>query len=193
MIPDSLAALDLATESFRVHLAVIRDEDWTAATPCTDWDVHYLVAHVVGGNRFASMVLDGQTAAEAMEVVMGAAQLGADPLGDFDTSTVDQRRQFRRAEALDQLVSHPLGVLSGERFLRMRVFDIALHSWDLAVAIGRNAELDNELVEAVLEIVSQEALGMAFGIEPCGDVGRDASPMEQLLDLSGRCAKPGPT
>jgi uncharacterized protein (TIGR03086 family) len=192
MIPDSLAALDLASEAFRLHLAVVRDEDWTAATPCTDWDVHYLVAHVVGGNRFASMVLNGRTAAEAMEVVMGAAQLGADPLGDFDTSADDQRRQFRRAAALDQQVSHPLGVLSGERFLGMRVFDIAVHSWDLAVAIGRNAELDDELVEAVLQIVRQEALAMAFGIEPCGDVGPDASPMEQLLDLSGRCANPGP-
>ena len=57
MIADSLAALDLASVAFRDHLAAVMGEDWTAATPCTDWDVHYLVAHVVGGNRFASMVL----------------------------------------------------------------------------------------------------------------------------------------
>ena len=40
--------------------------------------MRYLVAHVVGGNRFASMILGGDTAAEAMESVMGSAQLGTD-------------------------------------------------------------------------------------------------------------------
>jgi uncharacterized protein (TIGR03086 family) len=188
MVRDPLAALDLATEAFRGHLAVVGDQDWTAATPCTDWDVHYLVAHVVGGNRFASMVLDGRTAAEAIEAVMGTAQLSAKPLGDLDTSIADQRRQFGRAAALEQVVSHPLGDLSGERFLGMRVFDIAVHAWDLAVALGRNAELDEDLVETVLQIVRHEALGMSFGIQPCGDAAPDASPMEQLLDVSGRCS-----
>jgi uncharacterized protein (TIGR03086 family) len=187
MIVDSLAALDLATVAFGNHLGAVKDEDWATATPCTDWDVHYLVAHVVGGNRFASMVLDGLTAADAIDAVMGAAQLGADPQGDFDASVADQRLRFRRDGALDQVVSHPLGDLPAERFLRMRVFDVAVHSWDLATAIGRTAELDDDLIEAVLRIMGQEAPGMGFGIEPCGVVGPEASLMEQLLDLSGRC------
>ena len=96
MTPDRLTALDLAADAPRTHLGAVRDEDWAAATPCTDWDVRYLVAHVVGGNRFASMVLDGRTAAEAVDAVMGTAQVGADPLGDFDTSIAAQRLRFRR-------------------------------------------------------------------------------------------------
>ncbi len=190
MTPDLLAALDLATGAFRAHLAVVGSEEWTSSTPCTDWDVHYLVAHVVGGNRFASMVLDGRTATEAVEAVMGATQLGGDPLADFDTSVDAQRHGFRRDGALGRPVSHPLGDMTGGRFLGMRVFDIALHAWDLAVALGRDAGLDDQLVAATLGIVRSEAPGMGFGIEPCGDVGPDASPLQQLLDVSGRCAEP---
>lgn len=192
MVLDSLAALDLAADAFRGHLAAVGDDEWTASTPCTDWDVHFLVAHVVGGNRFASLVLDGRSAAAAMEAVVGAAQLGADPLGNFDASIAAQRHRFRRVGALEEGISHPAGAVSGERFLGMRIFDIAVHSWDLAVAISRDAELDDDLVQAVLQIVRSEALGMAFGIEPCRAVGPDASPMDQLLDLSGRCGDPAP-
>jgi uncharacterized protein (TIGR03086 family) len=184
---DPLSALDAATRDFRRQLADIGPKDWTSATPCTAWDVRYLVAHVVGGNRFASMVLGGRTAVEAIEAVMGTAQLGTNPLADFDDSVSAMRIGFHRSGALDGLVSHPLGDLTGTRFLAMRVFDITLHAWDLATAIGAEARLEPRLVESVLETVRSEAAGMGFGIEPCGEAGPDASPLEQLLDLSGRC------
>jgi hypothetical protein len=90
--------------------------------------VHFLVAHVVGGNRVASMILDGRSAAESLEAVVGNPQLGAHPLEDFDESTAAQRKGFGRHGALGKVVGHPLGDLSGERFLGMRVFDIAMHA-----------------------------------------------------------------
>ena len=184
---DALGALDLAVDEFRSQLAGVDTEQWTAATPCTDWDVRFLVAHVVGGNRFASMVLGGQLADEALDVVMGTPQLGDHPLADFDESATRQRDAFHGANALERTVSHPLGELSGERFLTMRVFDITLHAWDLATSIGRATTVDDTLVEYVLQTVMTEAPGMGFGIVPCGDAGADATPLEQLLDLSGRC------
>ena len=141
-----LSALDAATDHFRRHLSHIGDNEWSRATPCTDWDVHYLVAHVVGGNRFSSLVLAGRSAEDAMEVVLRSPQLGADPIGAFVDTAAEQRELFRQPGALDRVVAHPLGALSGGRFLSMRVFDIALHSWDLAVAVGRDGELDLGLV-----------------------------------------------
>jgi uncharacterized protein (TIGR03086 family) len=180
------AALDTAVVEFRRRLIAVGDGDWAGVTPCPDWDVHYLVAHVVGGNRFASLVLGGATSAEAIELVMGTPQLGAAPVEDFDATAAAQRDGFARAGALECLVGHPIGEVTGEQFLRMRTFDIALHAWDLAVAIGRDVTLDDALVEAVLSILEQQEPGM--GIEPCGKVGSDASAMARLLDLSGRCA-----
>ena len=185
-----LRALDSAVAEFRVRLAAVADGDWAAPTPCTDWDIRYLVAHVVGGNRFASLVLGGATAGEAMDVVTGTPQLGANPLVDFDTSAATQRDWFGRRGSLERIVSHPLGEISGGRFLRMRVFDVAVHAWDLAMALGLDATLDDELAQTVLSIVEQEEPGMGFGIAPCGEVDPDASAMERLLYLSGRCAEP---
>jgi uncharacterized protein (TIGR03086 family) len=188
---DPLVALDRAVEEFRRHLLAVGESDWTAATPCVEWDVHFLVAHAVGGNRFASMVLDGQSAAEALAVVMGTSQLGASPLADFDDSAAAQRERFGRPGALEAGVSHPLGEISGRRFLGMRVFDVAVHGWDLATALGRAVMFDDDLVAHVLDTVSSEAPG--FGIEPRGDVGPDAGPLERLLDLAGRRAGDAPS
>ena len=125
-----------------------------------------------------------------MREVMGAALLGADPLGAFVETSAEQRRMFNRPGSLDHVVDHPLGPLTAERLLTMRVFDIALHSWDLATAIGCSGDLDPALADFVLDIVLNEAPGMGFGIEPCGDVGPGAIAMERLLDLCGRCIPP---
>ncbi len=187
---DLLSALDAATVQFRRHLAVVGEEQWTFATPCPEWDVHYLVAHVVGGNRFTSLILAGRPAIEAIEAVMGSPQLGPDPRSAFDETSAEQYELFNRPGALDRVVDHLIGELPAERLLRMRVFDIAMHSWDLAMAIGCDGALDPALAECVLDIVLSEAPGLGFGIEPCGDVGPEVSVMERLLGLSGRCVQP---
>lgn len=186
MTLSALAALDSAVTAFRRQLADVREDDWAAGTPCPGWDVHYLVAHVVGGNRFASMVLDGQTAEQAMTAVMSVTQLSADPAADFDDGAAAQYAAFGSDGALARVVSHPLGEFPAERFLGMRVFDIAVHSWDLAVAIERDGTLDDALVDRILTIVNGEVPGMGFGIQPLDNAGPDASPMELLLDLAGR-------
>jgi hypothetical protein len=72
----------------------------------------------------------------------------------------------------------------------MRVFDMALHGWDLAMALGRDGDLEPVLAEHVLGIVLHEVPGMGFGIEPRGDVRPDATDMERLLDLCGRRNEP---
>jgi uncharacterized protein (TIGR03083 family) len=52
-----LTALDAAAEEFRQRLALVGPSDWVRSTPCPDWNVAYLAAHVVGGNRFAVSIL----------------------------------------------------------------------------------------------------------------------------------------
>ena len=116
-LTDPLAALDRAVEEFGRRLTIVADEDWEAATPRTGWDVHDLVGHVAGGNRFAALILAGARADEAMDVVMSTRQLGRNPVEDFDASAAAQRDRFGETGARERLVSHPLGASSMELLL----------------------------------------------------------------------------
>ncbi len=185
-----LSALDAATDEFGRRLALVDERAWGDPTPCVGWDVHYLAAHVIGGNRFATLVLGGMTAADAIEQVMSSAQFGSDAMAAWSTTSAAQATAFAADSALVRQIDHPLGAISGGEFLRFRVFDITLHAWDLARAIGAGEQLDPDLVEAVLDIVDDSPPGMGFGIEALGNVTADADPQTRLLDLTGRPATP---
>lgn len=174
-----LDALDAATDAFAGRLALVGDDDWSRPTPCDGWDVRYLVAHVVGGNRFAELVLSGVAGAEAMADVLSSSHPG----NRFAASAAAQRAGFVSA---GEVVDHVIGPMPTERFLELRVFDVTMHAWDLATAIGADAAIDGELAETVLPIASREH--GAFGIEPLGRTGADATVEDRLLDVTGRRA-----
>jgi uncharacterized protein (TIGR03086 family) len=183
---DPLDALDRAVQGFDARLALVDASHWSRPTPCEAWDVRFLVAHVVGGNRFAAQVLDGASADAAMEHVLSQPQLGDEPRADFASSCTAQRAEFHADGALRRIVSHPLGDMTVAQFLDLRVFDIAVHAWDLARSIGADDALDPALALAVLDIAQSAGGQMGFGIMPLGQAAHDASAQERLLDLAGR-------
>lgn len=186
---DLLDALATATEEFTRRLAIVGGPDWSRSTPCSEWDVRYLVAHVVGGNRFAVSLLGGMSASDAMTEVMSIRQLSDDPLGDYIATSAAQLAAFRVDDPAEQRIDHPLGDITVREFLKFRVFDTTLHSWDLARALGADAHITPELVETVLGIVEAGPPGMGFGIIALGNAGQHSSPLERLLDLAGRSAR----
>ena len=185
-VVDLLDALDVATSEFRARLATIDAAQWGAPTPCDDWDVRYLVAHVVGGHQFASLVLDGSSAGDAFGAVMASPVLGPDPLLDHDDMVARQRLGFRRPGSLSSMVDHPAGPISGADFLAMRVYDVTVHAWDLARATGGDEQLDGELADAALAAAAALEDGLGFGIVPVGATSADDPALARLLDLSGR-------
>lgn len=184
---DTLLALDSATEEFGRRLALVGASSWELPTPCAPWDVRYLAAHVIGGNRFATSILDGMAAADAIELVMSSPQLGHDALDAWSTTVATQRSALH-ASPLEASVDHPLGTISVATFLGFRVFDITVHAWDLARSIGADEVLDPGLVDVVLRIIETGPQGMGFGISSLGHTTESSTPQERLLDLAGRPA-----
>lgn len=182
---DLLVTLDLATAEFGHRLARVADDQWSSSTPCDEWDVQYLVAHVVGGNRFTLAILDGRSADDAIAEVMSSPQLGDDPVAAWSATAALQAAAFRRPNALDTQVDHPVGTITAADLLGFRVFDIALHTWDLARAIGADEVLPVALVDAVIGIVENGLPGMGFGIRSAPPAP-GASPQERLLAMTGR-------
>lgn len=183
---DMLGALDAATDEFGRRLRLVGEETWTLPTPCSDWDVRYLTAHVIGGNRFAVHVLGGMTATEAIQQVMSSPQLGGDAVEAWTSTCATQAAAFHADGALQRPIDHPLGEIPGRQFLEFRVFDITLHAWDLARSIHEDERLDPDLVDVVLNIVETGPPGMGFGIAALGQVPATASAQARLLDLTGR-------
>jgi uncharacterized protein (TIGR03086 family) len=66
---------------FTERLAQIGPEQWSAPTPCTEWDVRALVNHVVNEERWMPPLFGGATIAEVGDRFDGDL-LGDDPLGN---------------------------------------------------------------------------------------------------------------
>jgi uncharacterized protein (TIGR03086 family) len=179
---DLLDALDTAAVGFRARLASVGAGDWDRPTPCEDWDVHHLVAHVIGGNRFGALILDGASAEDAFTTVVARRQVGDDPVADLDESHAELRARFVLPGALDGTVDHIHGAVPASRFLEMRVYDVALHTWDLARAVEAPDALDPGLAATTLGVVT----GWDGEPEPPGP--SPEATQRRLLEVTGRRA-----
>jgi len=119
-------------------VARIKPEQWGDPTPCSDWDVQALVAHVINGNTMFAAVISGKPPTYR--------SLRA----DFDESAGTLVAAFRRPGALDGVVEVPFGRVSGVIALHLRLTELLVHGWDLARATGQRADYPDDVVEQEL-------------------------------------------
>lgn len=137
-----------ASEEFVRQVAAVRPDQWDAPTPCADWDVRTLVNHVVGEERWTVPLMAGRT----IEDVGGS--LDGDLLGDDPADAA-----AHAARAAQNAVTEPVlrgatvqlsyGEESAAEYVYQLATDHLVHGWDLAVAIGGDAQLDPEAVAEV--------------------------------------------
>ncbi|MEV6414124.1 maleylpyruvate isomerase family mycothiol-dependent enzyme [Kribbella sp. NPDC051718] len=164
--------------------------------PSTHWDnptpagltVREVVDHVVAGNRFAVRLLAGASAADAV-AGLDADQLGDDAIAAVSTSCEDQRSAFAAADQRLPL-HHPSGDISYDTFVRFRLGDVLIHSWDIAVGGRLDPTLDPALVDALWAIVEphldeMRAMGV-FGTGASNTLPPGASRQTRLLGAFGR-------
>jgi uncharacterized protein (TIGR03086 family) len=122
--------------------------DWSAPTPCADWNVRALVNHVVGEDRWTKPLVDGRTIAEVGDAFDGDL-LGEDPKS-FAMAAADEALTAV-AERLPAggKVHLSYGEESIEEYISQLVADHLIHAWDLAAATGQRRDLDPELVAEV--------------------------------------------
>ena len=182
-----LSTLQVVTDRFGAALAQVPPERYGDPTPCPDWTVVDLVDHVIGGNRWASMVLAGAEGRSALAEVR-KLPVTADRRLDHQPSVTAQREAFEAASP-DTPIAHLVGPITAERFLAMRTSDVLIHTWDLCRAVGLDERIPPELVAAGLAMLTPMAGFMAatgyFG------PGHEGAPLptddqERLLHLTGR-------
>jgi len=186
---DDLELHSIAQGSFAAVLGDVREEHWGLATPASDWDVAALIAHVVGGERMATALLDGGSVDDARAAITAPLE-PSEALTAFASACEDSKQRFAAPGALERVVHHPMGDFPGAQLLGFRIADLTLHGWDLSRAIGTDDTINPDLVAAVwsqLEPLSPfiDQIGV-FGMGPSGEVPDDADLQRRLLDLSGR-------
>ena len=185
-----MLALDLLTradDGFTQRLALVRPHQWAAPTPCAAWDIRALVNHVVGANRRYTMLLHGATADE-VDATRAADHLGDDPVASFVTTSSELRAAIREPGAMARTAQHPAGERTGAQLLEMRVLDVAVHTWDLARAIGADDSLDPDVVAFALTLQDTFEAGRQRGsfAPPPGETPADFATQARLLHLLGR-------
>ncbi len=185
---EPLDALALATSTFVAVLDQVGEDQQTAPTPCEEWDVRDLERHIVMGNEMAIALLDGASQADALTFI--DKQYDGD-LGDLCRTTLDdQLARMRSVTDWSATVHHAIGDVPASQLLGFRVGDLALHAWDLAIAVGGDSSLPEELASYVYDAMSPMepfigSIGM-FGEGPSGTVADGAGVQQRLLDLTGR-------
>jgi uncharacterized protein (TIGR03086 family) len=179
-----------ALDDFGAKVRQIRPDQWVMATPCADWDVRALVNHVVGENRWAPPLLEGQTIADVGDRYDGDL-LGDDPMAAWSESARVAADAVGSPGALDRVVHLSFGDTPGDEYVWQLFADALVHGWDLARAIGVDDRLDPVLIEACATwFADREALYRDAGaVGPRPDLTPDANPQARLLAAFGRSGR----
>jgi uncharacterized protein (TIGR03086 family) len=178
-----------ALDEFGRRVEQVRDDQWSDPTPCTQWDVRTLVAHLVDEQRWVPYLLGGGTVADAGDRFAGDP-LGEDPKAAWRDASAAARAAFQSEGALDNPVGLSSGPTSARDYLWEMTVDATIHAWDLARAIGADEHLDPELVRRVHTEAEKDAGKLAASgmfAEPV-PVATSADLQTQLLGLFGRRA-----
>ncbi len=152
-------------------------------TPCSEWKVRDLFAHLLGGGTTFAALVRGEEPGDvpdppdedlAAAVIRAAAALDG---------------AFRGPGAMERVVRTPFGEMPGEAFARVLSFDLLMHVWDLATATGQPLDVPDDVV-AEIDGLARATLtpdlrtpGL-FGPEVPPPGG--ASALERLVAFSGR-------
>ena len=178
-----------AVEEFGRRVEAVSDDQWSNATPCTEWSVHDLVNHVIGEDKWVPPLLAGETIAEVGDRFDGDL-LGEDPQGSWKQTRADAVDATMDDAVSQRMVDLSRGPTSAEIYLQEVAADNVIHGWDLAKGTGGDTSIDPELVEFAFAFYAPQAelwrqFG-AFGSEV--DVPEDADRQTQLLGMVGRRA-----
>ncbi|MFC4560560.1 TIGR03086 family metal-binding protein [Nocardiopsis mangrovi] len=169
------------------HLVeAVEEEQWSAPTPCTGWDVRELVEHLVTGQRAFAAVMGAEPPLPALD---------ADPAPEalqevFRTSAAALVAAFQGPGALERTVQAPVGEVPGAVALSLQTLEHLVHGWDLAQAIGQKALFDDATVERetgfARGLMAQVPSGPGAPFAPSRTAPEGAPALDRLAALLGR-------
>jgi len=172
-----------AVELSRSIVATITPDRLRLPTPCVEWDLGALLAHMTVQHHGFARAVDGKHTELAD---WHPTPVDTDPVGLYGKSADRVIMSFAAEGTAGRKVYLPEirdGItVPGRIAMGFHFVDYVVHTWDVAATLGRPVEFDDELLDAALLVAAQvpddEASrqpGMAFG-------PKIASPGDDKLD-----------
>jgi len=200
---DVLAGLFASWDAIAALLADAGEQQWRTPTALPGWDVHDVVAHIVGTESMLSGIATPEPDVDLAELAhvrnpIGAmnepwvrslrSESGAELLRRFRdvTGTRHATLAAMSAEEWNTPTMTPAGPDSYGRFMRIRVFDCWMHEQDIRDALGR-PPADSELTGPDSRVSLDEmAASMPFVV---GKKGKAPDGSRVLIALTGPLAR----
>lgn len=181
-----------ALEATGALIAAIQNDQWSNATPCSEWNVRTLVNHLVFGNRMFAGILRGEPPPPLGDLprLRDIDQLGHDPVGAYHEAGAELQAAFSQPAVLERTFQAPIGLVPGAVLLHLRITELLVHGWDLAHATGQPARLPDDLAEEELAFARSPRApdvprsGHPFG--PAQSIPDDAAAIDRLAAYLGR-------
>ena len=164
--------------------------DLARPTPCADWTLHGLIAHMTAQHYgFAAAAAgDGEPAR------WRPRRLGPDPAAEYRAAAQAVLAAFAVPGVLDREFPLPeftaAPVFPGRQAIGFHLVDYVVHAWDVARTLGREVRFGPELLDAALSVARavpqgdrRLVAGAAFG--PAVSIA-GGSPLDQIVALLGR-------
>ena len=191
-MPNPADLLGKATNHVKEVVAGIQQSQLSDSTPCSEWDVHGLINHLIGGLEFAA----GSMAGNPPNIQLAAAV--SSHIGEHDASNLSQayRDEVDRVlelasqpGTLEKVASTPFGDMPMSQFLVGTWLDQFIHCWDLAKATGQDTTLEQELVDFAFPMLKSGFADMGRGagfIAPEIALPDGVSRQDQMMAYMGR-------
>lgn len=175
-----------AGELFLARLELVPDGAWNNATPCPEWSVREVAAHVVNGFALVPSLLAHERPDPAQR---NRDNLGGSPDQAARAALKSAVEALSQPGALDVMITAPAGEMPARMFALVRMADTVIHTWDMSSGAGIDTTIPADLIQAVLAASPAPFLEGArragvFG--PAVPVDSDADQQTALLALYGR-------
>lgn len=189
-LSDTRPLLAEATALVTPLVGSLTASDLDRPTPCSEWTVRDLLSHLVAVEDRVVHIAGGGHPFETPSMIEGIAD---DAWAHAWNSRLAPLSEALADDAvLGRIFQHPAGPMPGAAAIGIYASEFAVHAWDLARALGRDAELDPTVAEAVVGPITAalpaEPRGAEIGIPfgPVVDVPADAPAFARLVAWVGR-------
>jgi len=182
----------------------VRPDQLEGPTPCDELDVRGLLGHLTGALRRVGVIGQGLDIYAHPAATPGVPDDGWAAV--WSATAAEVERIWRDDTLLTRTYRLPWATLPGTAVLASYTAEVTLHTWDVATATSQRVAWDDEVVSFALETMhrslpaegraaryAEVAASLPAGVPPMSDpfaeaidVGREASPLDQLVAWSGR-------